>query len=216
MPITMKNVYEAYCLLGDDASAQEILELPGSPPKGSRVCSAKSISRTLPVILCPTSFFGNGFLGVCIFNLRKQFGSQEMTQFAGHTFEEPVPYEWHTAYDGEDQTLADELWGNLQLDIGAGLVALSEDYAKANDLLFAQRSPWQNDMDIYFLNELHGMRRLRNLRWAFFECRDEEPQLASSHHIKHCMETIRQDLMRFTNDIPRNAGTTAPLESGLD
>ena len=77
----MKNVYEAYCSLGDDVSSQEALELTGSRPKGSRVYSAKGVSRTLPVILCPTSFFGNGFLGVCIFNLRKQFGTQDMTQF---------------------------------------------------------------------------------------------------------------------------------------
>lgn len=77
----MKNVYEAYCSLGDDASSQEALETPGSRPKGSRVCSAKGICRTLPVILCPTSFFGNGFLGVCVFNLRKQIGTQDMTQF---------------------------------------------------------------------------------------------------------------------------------------
>lgn len=52
-----------------------------------------------------------------------------------------IPYEWHTAYNGENQTLADEKWGNLQPDIDAGFVALTDEYIKANDLLYAQRFP---------------------------------------------------------------------------
>ena len=76
---------------------------------------------------------------------------------AGLTFDTPIPYEWHTPYNGENQTLADELWANLQPDIDAGLVALTDEYTKANDLLYAQRFPWEKDMGIYFLNGLHSM-----------------------------------------------------------
>lgn len=50
-----------------------------------------------------------------------------------------IQYEWHTAHNGENQTLADEKWGNLQPDIDAGLVALTDEYIKANDFLYAQR-----------------------------------------------------------------------------
>ena len=82
---------------------------------------------------------------------------------AGLTFDTPIPYEWHTAYNGENQTLADELWANLQPDIDAGLVALTDEYTKANDLLYAQRFPWQEDTGIYFLNGLHSMHCLVSL-----------------------------------------------------
>ena len=79
-----------------------------------------------------------------------------------------IPYEWQTAYNGENQTLADEKWGNLQPDIDAGLVALTDEYIKANDLLYAQHFPWQDDIGIYFLKGLHSMHCLVSQKAAAF------------------------------------------------
>ena len=55
----------------------------------------------------------------------------------------------------------------------------------------------------------------KNVRRSFFEYRRGEPQSASFHHINHCIDTIRQDLMCFADDTPRNTGTTGPMESGV-
>lgn len=85
------------------------------------------------------------------------------TSTAGLTFDTPIPFEWHTPYNGENQTLADELWANLQPDIDAGLVALTDEYTQEHDLLYAQRFPWDNSSGIYFLNGLHSMHCLVSL-----------------------------------------------------
>ena len=77
----MKNRYEAYRLLGDDASSQEDLEFPFSQPKASRVCSIKGITRILPVVFFVTSLFLNGFLGVYVFRFRKQVVTNGATHF---------------------------------------------------------------------------------------------------------------------------------------
>lgn len=79
----MKNLYEAYHLLRDDASSQEDLELPFSQPKACRVCSIKGITRILPVVFFVTSLFLSGFLRVYVFELRKQVAINIATQ-SGH------------------------------------------------------------------------------------------------------------------------------------
>ena len=76
----MKNLYEAYHLLGDDASSQEDLELPFSQPKARRVCSVKGITRILPVVFFVTSLVLSGFLRVYVFELRKEVAINGATQ----------------------------------------------------------------------------------------------------------------------------------------
>ena len=174
-----------------------------------------------------TNRFGNLFSNNCEALVHRTL--------AGLSFDPPIPNKWHIAYNGENEALVDEPWASLQLDIDADLAALSDKYTKVNDLLYAQSLPWQNNMGIYFLNGLHCMHCLvslifspkahglphlmyfvqKNVRRAFFDHRKGEPQSASSYHINHCMDTIRQDLMCFADDAPRNTGTTGPMEFGV-
>ena len=65
-------------------------------------------------------------------------------------------YYEETGYsDPENQDHADALWDSIDFD--AGIVALSDDYAKEKNLPIAQRFPWDLTKGIYLLNGHHHL-----------------------------------------------------------
>lgn len=69
----------------------------------------------------------------------------------------PTPFQWHTAYNGDNQTLANQLWTALGPDIDSGFVAIPYEWSAAKKLLPAQQFPWDTTKGIYLLNGQHNL-----------------------------------------------------------
>ncbi|KAI4169556.1 MAG: hypothetical protein LQ343_005636 [Gyalolechia ehrenbergii] len=115
------------------------------------------------------------------------------------------PFEWHTDYNGENQTLADELWDALGTEIDTGFIAVPDEWSAAKGLLEAQRFPWDTSKGIY----------LRNVRKAFMEYHTGQNQSMTFPHVNHCFDALRQDIMCHADDTPRYTTTTNDPESGV-
>ena len=77
----MKNSYEAYRLLGEDADSEDNLELPSSQARFSRLCSIKGVVSVLITVIFVSSLVVNTFLVYYIVQLRGQLETAGATQF---------------------------------------------------------------------------------------------------------------------------------------
>jgi hypothetical protein len=68
-----------------------------------------------------------------------------------------LPIAWSTVgpYNGDNDTLTNQLWEEINYDAGA--VALTDDYAKRMGLPTTQRFPWDKGKGIYILNGYHNL-----------------------------------------------------------
>lgn len=86
-----------------------------------------------------------------------------MSVLAKLKYNVPMPFEWHTAYNGEDQVRANELWDALGAEIDAGFIAVPDEWSTANGLLEAQRFPWDTSKGVYLVNGQHNLHCLVRL-----------------------------------------------------
>ncbi len=80
-----------------------------------------------------------------------------MEKLAKLKFNVPTPLLWHTDYNGKDQDHANQLWDALGAEIDTGFIAVTDQWAAANDLLEAQRFPWDTGKGIYLVNGQHNL-----------------------------------------------------------
>lgn len=73
----------------------------------------------------------------------------------GLGYDVPVVYHAVTDYWSDNETLADELWDNI--DTSPMGVALSDDYAQSHGLPIASRFPWDDEKGTYFLKAFHQL-----------------------------------------------------------
>ncbi|KAL8752451.1 MAG: hypothetical protein Q9184_005730 [Pyrenodesmia sp. 2 TL-2023] len=130
-------------------------------------------------------------------------------------FNVPTPFSWHTDYNGDDQALANDLWDALGAEIDSGFIAVTDEWAAANDLLEAQRFPWDTTKGIYLVNGQHNLHCLKNIRSAYMEYHTGRNQSKTFPHINHCFDALRQDIMCQADDTPRYTTTTDDPESGV-
>lgn len=72
---------------------------------------------------------------------------------AGLGYDMPYRFEYHNEYWGENETLADELWDNINTD---GLVvALSRDYQAEHNLPASNPFPWDQSKGLYYIQSFH-------------------------------------------------------------
>ena len=77
----MKNSYEAYRLLGEDADSEDSLELSSSQARSSRRCSMKGVVSVLIIVISVSSLLVNSYLVYYIVELRGQLETAGATQF---------------------------------------------------------------------------------------------------------------------------------------
>ncbi|KAL8760670.1 MAG: hypothetical protein Q9184_003155 [Pyrenodesmia sp. 2 TL-2023] len=138
-----------------------------------------------------------------------------VSKFAKLEFNVPTPFSWHTDYNGQDQALANDLWDALGAEIDSGFIAVTDEWAAANDLLEAQRFPWDTTKGIYLVNGQHNLHCLKNIRSAYMEYHTGRNQSKTFPHINHCFDALRQDIMCQADDTPRYTTTTDDPESGV-
>ncbi|KAL8900182.1 MAG: hypothetical protein Q9207_005818 [Kuettlingeria erythrocarpa] len=169
---------------------------------------------SIPISLA-VSLILNAFLVTRLNTRASPNAASSVSKFAKLEFNVPVPFEWHTDYNGEDQARADELWDALGAEIDSGFIAVTDGWAAANDLLEAQRFPWDTSKGIYLVNGQHNLHCLKNIRSAYMEYHTGRNQSKSFAHVNHCLDALRQDIMCHADDTPRYTTMTNDPESGV-
>jgi hypothetical protein len=118
-----------------------------------------------------------------------------------------------TAYGGSNLTEVRQLWEDISID--DGMVVLSDDFVVSHGLITAQRYPWNHSRGLYFLNGYHNLHCLRAGHIALMEFAHVEPQSRRFHHVLHCMEALRQDIICNADDTPRYTTSSLVPESGV-
>lgn len=81
----MKDSYEAYHLLREDAYFEDSLKLPSSQPRTSRRYSTRGIITFLVTVIFVSSLVVNSLLAYHIIQLRAQLETAGATQFGMST-----------------------------------------------------------------------------------------------------------------------------------
>lgn len=135
------------------------------------------------------------------------------SKFAGLIRNRQEPYVRVTHYSSENQTLQDRLWEDI--DVDHGVVALSDTWAAEHGLRTAQRFPWDQSKGIYILHGFHNLHCLKIIHISLSEYHRELPQSRSRHHIDHCMDALRRQVLCDADDTPRATDRRREVVSGL-
>ncbi|KAI0397928.1 hypothetical protein F5Y17DRAFT_254992 [Xylariaceae sp. FL0594] len=128
------------------------------------------------------------------------------------THEEPYVYltEYATA---TSDTVQDRAWMSISDDLA--VVALSDDFARAHGLRRAQRFPWDQTKGLYILHGVHNLHCLKNIYISLSEHRRGLPQSRSWHHISHCLDALRRQIVCDADDTPRATDRRPEAVAGL-
>lgn len=123
------------------------------------------------------------------------------------------PYVLLTDYSSSNTTLADTLWHSINID--SGVVALSDSFASSHNLRTAQRFPWDTSKGIYILHGFHNLHCLKIIYMSLSEFRDGQAQSRTWHHIAHCLDALRRQILCDADDTPRATERRAEVVSGV-
>ncbi|KAI1124349.1 hypothetical protein F5Y10DRAFT_249615 [Nemania abortiva] len=140
-------------------------------------------------------------------------GREPLSEFAGLQREHQEPYVVVTPYSSDNATLQDELWYGINVD--HAVVALSDQWAVDHGLRTAQRFPWDESKGIYILHGFHNLHCLKIIYISASEYRRGEKQSRSWHHISHCFDALRRQILCDADDTPRATDHRAEVVSGL-
>ena len=135
------------------------------------------------------------------------------SKYAGLQRTREEPYVMVTKYASENDTLRNQLWYDINID--DGMVALSDDWAAQHDLRTAQRFPWDQSKGIYLLQGFHNLHCMKIIYISMNEYRTGQPQTRSWHHISHCMDALRRQILCDADDTPRATERRAEVVTGV-
>ncbi|TGJ80465.1 hypothetical protein E0Z10_g8297 [Xylaria hypoxylon] len=139
--------------------------------------------------------------------------SEALTPYAHLKHVREEPYVIVTPYSSDNETLQDQLWYNINVD--SAVVALSDDWADQHNLRKAQRFPWDQSKGIYILHGFHNLHCLKIVYISMSEYRRGLPQTRSWHHISHCLDALRRQIICDADDTPRATDRRVEVVSGL-
>ena len=130
------------------------------------------------------------------------------------------PFYTRTSYsDNFNESLTTDLWHDINID--NGVIALSDDYVASKKLLKAQRFPWDRTKGIYIVHGYHNLHCLvypsrylcardvsltlpqKIIYISVAEYRNGETQSRKWHHISHCFDALRRQILCDADDTPR-------------
>ncbi|KAK5627125.1 hypothetical protein RRF57_002840 [Xylaria bambusicola] len=139
--------------------------------------------------------------------------SEKPSKYARLTRVREEPYVITTPYSSDNETLQNELWYNINVD--AAVVALSDDWVARHELRRAQRFPWDQSKGIYILHGFHNLHCLKIVYISLSEYRRGVSQTRSWHHISHCLDALRRQIICDADDTPRATDRRVEVVSGL-
>ncbi|KAI1079500.1 hypothetical protein F5B20DRAFT_166791 [Whalleya microplaca] len=139
--------------------------------------------------------------------------SESPSKYANLQRNREEPYVRVTQYSSDNETLQEELWRDINIDYG--VVALSDEWAAQHGLRTAQRFPWDQSKGIYILHAFHNLHCLKIIHISLVEYKHGNPQSRDWHHISHCMDALRRQIMCDADDTPRATEHRKEVVSGL-
>ncbi|KAI1089106.1 hypothetical protein F5B19DRAFT_468783 [Rostrohypoxylon terebratum] len=139
---------------------------------------------------------------------------QPLSKYASLARNIEEPYVRMTPYSSQNDTLQDQLWDSINID--SGVVALSDSWAAQHNLRTAQRFPWDQTKGIYILHGFHNLHCLKIIHITLSELRRGVPQSRSRHHVDHCLDALRRQILCDADDTPRATDRRPEVLSGLN
>ncbi|KAL4794452.1 hypothetical protein BDV19DRAFT_365048 [Aspergillus venezuelensis] len=133
--------------------------------------------------------------------------------FANLTRNTTTPYVLLTDYASPNTSLSDPLWNSINID--AGVIALSDSYAESHNLRTAQRFPWDTSKGIYIIHGYHNLHCLKIIHISLSEFRSNKTQSRSWHHISHCIDALRRQILCDADDTPRATERRKEVVTGI-
>ncbi|MCJ1261131.1 hypothetical protein MMC22_000995 [Lobaria immixta] len=204
----MISRYRNYVLLNDE---KEVVERPSDTGRnmdsksGGTGCIAVLAALLFSLVL-------NAFFIVQRLSILREGAAIENSVYAHLASDSTLAWTSKSPYFGEDEVEADLLWERISIDNGT--VALSDSYVESMGLPTSQRFPWDQNKGLYLLNGFHGMHCLKTIRQAVLEFDRGLNQSEPTHHILHCLDSLRQDLLCYADDTPRYTGFQPSGRSG--
>jgi hypothetical protein len=139
----------------------------------------------------------------------------------GLTFNKPTAYHAMTDFwdPNASESIMNAAWDAI--DTNPIAVALDDNYAKKAGLPRTTRFPWDSERSIYYLKGIHDLHCLvgslnlltfwpltciqKLIRKAIVSKHNGEKQTFNLHHIHHCLDGLRQDIMCMADDTPMPA-----------
>lgn len=167
------------------------------------------------IYLLLISLFINIEFGVMIWKYRRPpvLDTLPRSKYAGLQRTNIEPYVLQTKFSSENDTLQTQLWHDI--NVNYGVVALSDEWAAAHGLRIAQRFPWDTSKGIYILHGFHNLHCLKIIHISIDEYRHGEQQSNSWHHISHCLDGLRRQILCDADDTPRATERRAEVVSGV-
>lgn len=196
----------------DGLLAEEEARRPnGRSDVESLAISYTSKNQKLLIGLLSISFFVNILLIVEL--LYPKSITESPSSYANLLRTREEPYVIITDYSSDNETLQDQLWHNINVD--SAVVALSDEWADRHNLRTAQRFPWDQTKGIYILHGFHNLHCLKIVYLSLSEHRRGVPQTRSWHHISHCLDALRRQILCDADDTPRATDRRTEVVSGL-
>lgn len=122
------------------------------------------------------------------------------------------------------------MWLNMHSD--DGIIALDDEYVEKMGLPVSQRFPWDQNKGIYLLHGFHNLHCTVSFLWlcsnvnscwqsikrsiyiSLMKYRKNIPQTRNHHHIIHCLDALRRDVLCNADDIPRYTTPDPSPETG--
>ncbi|KAF3052907.1 hypothetical protein E8E11_011513 [Didymella keratinophila] len=127
------------------------------------------------------------------------------TLYSGLSFDTPVTYQPVSPFWNPNSTAQemDAAWDAI--DTNPMAVALHDDFVRRKGLPPSGRFPWDTERSIYYLKGIHDLHCVKYIRKAIAVKHYGGNQTFDFHHINHCLNGLRQDIMCAADDTPMPA-----------
>ncbi|KAL4927488.1 uncharacterized protein BDV17DRAFT_292488 [Aspergillus undulatus] len=139
--------------------------------------------------------------------------TETLSPFANLPRNISTPYVLLTDYASPNTSISSPLWSSINID--AGVIALDDTYAATHNLRTAQRFPWDTNKGIYILHGFHNLHCLKIIHISLTEFQSGQAQSRSWHHISHCMDALRRQILCDADDTPRATERRKEVLSGV-
>ena len=138
---------------------------------------------------------------------------EQPSKYASLSRDIEEPYVKITKYATANDTYMPQIWNDI--DVDNGVVALSDEWAAKHGLRTAQRFPWDRSKGVYVLHGYHNLHCVKEIHISLDEHRSGRPQSREWHHIAHCLDSLRRQVMCDADDTPRATDRRKETVAGL-
>ncbi|KAF1976185.1 hypothetical protein BU23DRAFT_42659 [Bimuria novae-zelandiae CBS 107.79] len=190
-------------LSGDEEKNGEEIDL------GAREVTAQGTPRSSVAIYVAALMFSlclNCILAVDNARIRRMSKDHGRSKYSGITFDTVVPFRSYNEYwnPNVSDEVSNAAWDAI--DTNPMAISLHNDFAKQVGLGPSTCFPWDTERSIYYVKGFHDLHCLKLIRKAIVSKHSHaNNQTFNFHHLLHCLDGLRQDIMCTADDTPMPA-----------